>query len=200
MKKKNVAVIIAMMLVAAVLGGCEVDEEFVETDNTQPEQTISVEAEPEAVAELDSIAEPVAAATTGLAFTTTDIDGNAVSLSDYSDAKVIMVNFWEPWCGPCVGEMPDLEMLYEEYSSEGFMILGVFSTTDMDDEAKEVLASCGTTYPILRYVDDMEPYITEYVPTTIFLDQNGNVLTDEPIVGANSYDDWKQIIEEYLNR
>lgn len=133
-------------------------------------------------------------------FSTTDIDGNAVDFKDYTDAKLIMVNFWEPWCGPCVREMPDLEKLYEEYKADGLVILGVYSTADMDDEVREVLKSCGTTYPVLRYSTEMEPFVTEYVPTTVFLDQQGNMLTDEPIVGSNSYDGWKQIIEEYLNR
>lgn len=131
-------------------------------------------------------------------FTTTDIEGNSVSLQDYAGAKLIMINFWEPWCGPCVNEMPDLEKLYEEYGSDGFIILGVFSTTEMSEDAKDILKSCGTTYPILEYVDTLEQFTTDYVPTTVFLDQNGNVLTDEPIIGANSYSDWKQIIEGYL--
>lgn len=133
-------------------------------------------------------------------FSTTDIDGNAVSFGDFSDAKLIMINFWEPWCGPCVREMPDLEKLYEEYKADGLVILGVFSTEDMEDEAREVLDSCGTSYPILRYTDEMEAFVTEYVPTTVFLDGQGNLLTDEPIVGSNSFDGWKQVVEEYLNR
>lgn len=133
-------------------------------------------------------------------FSTTDIDGKEVKLEDYSGAKLIMVNFWEPWCGPCVGEMPELEKLYEEYKGDGFVILGVFGTADMTEEAKEVMDSCGITYPILNYVDSLEQFTTDYVPTTVFLDQYGNELTTESIIGSNSYDGWKQIIEEYMNR
>lgn len=135
-----------------------------------------------------------------LTFATEDINGHAISTEDLAEANLVMVNFWEPWCGPCVGEMPDLEKLYEEYKSQKFVILGVFQTEGMDGDVKDVIDSCGTTYPILRYVSDMEPFTTEYVPTTIFMDGHGHVLTDEPMVGSNSYDDWKQIIEQYLNR
>lgn len=131
---------------------------------------------------------------------TTDIDGNPVKNEDFASAKLIMVNFWEPWCGPCVGEMPDLERLYEEYKSDGLVILGVFSTTDMVEEARDVIKSCGTTYPILIYDDIMEPYTTDYVPTTVFVAANGDVLTDEPFIGGDSYEGWKEIIEEYMNR
>ena len=95
--------------------------------------------------------------------------------------------------------MPDLEKLYEEYSSDGFVILGIYSTDDMDDEVRKVLDSCGTTYPILKYDENMEPFITDFVRTTIFIDGNGNVLTDEPEIGGKSYDDWKNIIEAYMN-
>ena len=135
-----------------------------------------------------------------LVFTTEDINGARVSSADFSDKKLIMVNFWEPWCGPCVGEMPELEELYDEYQDKGFVILGVFSTPGFDGEVLDVMDACGVTYPILRYTDSMEPFITEYVPTTIFMDQHGHVLTDEPYIGSNSYDGWKEILEEYLNR
>ena len=50
-------------------------------------------------------------------FTTTDLDGHEVSFEDYSDAKVIMFNMWEPWCGPCRGELPDLQRLYKKYTN-----------------------------------------------------------------------------------
>lgn len=135
-----------------------------------------------------------------LDFSTEDINGNAVSLEDFADAKLIMLNFWEPWCGPCVGEMPDLERLYEEYKDQGFVIIGSFSTRGEDASVKEVIDYTGVTYPIVRYTQSMEPFTTEYVPTTIFMDAHGHVIVDEPIVGSNSYDTWKKGIEHYLNR
>lgn len=206
MKKKCIAIIMGSILCAVALCGCGNEEELRSLETEQSTQIsaideVSEEAVESTVYTYEEETQDDADVVEGEQFTfsTTDIDGNAATQKDYSDAKLIMVNFWEPWCGPCVNEMPDLEKLYEEYSADGFMILGVFSTTGVDDEVREVLSSCGTTYPILRYVDSMEPYITEYVPTTIFIDGNGNVLTDEPIVGSNSYDDWKQVIEGYMN-
>ncbi len=135
-----------------------------------------------------------------LIFSTEDIYGNKISTDSFANAKLIMVNFWEPWCGPCVGEMPDIEQLYEEYQSDGFVVAGVFSTPNVDGDVKEVMEYCGTTYPIIRFTESMAPFTTEYVPTTVFMDQHGHVLTDEPFVGSNSYDGWQQIIEMYLNR
>lgn len=129
-------------------------------------------------------------------FTSKDINGNDVSLADYSGYKVIMVNFWEPWCGPCVGEMPELEELYEEYSDEGFLILGIYS--DNDSDAKEIVDEAGITYPIVKYLPQFDKYQSGYVPNTIFINGNGDVLTDEPYIGANSKEGWEEVIKGYL--
>ena len=54
--------------------------------------------------------------------------GNTHTLSDYK-GKVIFLNFWATWCGPCRNEMPDIQKLYEEYSAQGgdaeVVILGI---------------------------------------------------------------------------
>lgn len=133
-----------------------------------------------------------------LEFSTVDIDGNPVTSDIFKDAKVIMVNYWEPWCGPCVGEMPELEELYENYKDQGFLILGVFSSTDMKSEAKQVLEECNISYPVVLADSNLEKYMTDYVPTTIFVDSEGRVISKEPVVGANSLSDWEEIVEEYL--
>ena len=58
-------------------------------------------------------------------FAATDMDGNAVDESILSGKKVTMINLWAPWCGPCVGEMPDLQKLNEKYADKGFQVIGV---------------------------------------------------------------------------
>ena len=62
-------------------------------------------------------------------FTTADRNGSEVSFEDYGAAKVIMFNMWEPWCGPCRSELPDLQKLYAKYKDDGLMIVGVYSDT-----------------------------------------------------------------------
>lgn len=136
----------------------------------------------------------------GKLFSTMTLDGKAVSLSDYSDNKLIMVNLWEPWCGPCVNEMPDLNKLYQEYKDKGFVILGVFADMDYKSDAKTIVKQKGIEYPILLNTKEFEKFATEYVPTTVFLDGKGNLLSDEPFIGSNSYSEWKSIIDSYLNK
>jgi thiol-disulfide isomerase/thioredoxin len=119
----------------------------------------------------------------GLVFTTVDIDGNAVSESIIKDSKVVLVNLWEPWCGPCVREIPDLEKLYENYKDQGLLILGVYTTFEMDADAKENLYS----------------YEQDYVPATFLFDGNGKLLESEPIAGAQSYEQWESVVLQYLS-
>lgn len=133
-----------------------------------------------------------------LTFSTVDIDGNPVTDDIIKNAKVVMVNYWEPWCGPCVGEMPDLEKLYEKYKDQGLLIIGVFSSTDMDDDARQILKDCNISYPVVRCDSNLEKFMTDYFPTTVFADSKGNILSPEPIIGANSYSDWEEMIEKYL--
>ena len=130
-----------------------------------------------------------------LSFTTTDIDGNEVSLDSYGSAKVIMFNMWEPGCGPCRGELPDLQKLYEKYKSKGLMIVGVFSD---EDGLRDVVEDDGIEYPMIRSCAAFDSFQTGYVPTTFFTDGSGNVLSEEPYVGSKSYDEWESVILSYL--
>lgn len=57
-------------------------------------------------------------------FSAIDSDGNQISLSEYR-GKVILLDFWAAWCGPCVGEMPNVKKVYEKYHDRGFDIIGV---------------------------------------------------------------------------
>lgn len=134
-----------------------------------------------------------------LEFSTTDIKGKAISNEDIKDSKLIMVNFWEPWCGPCVNEMPELEKLYKKYKDKGFIILGVFYSSDNLDDAKSIIKDKKVTYPILFGNNDFKKFTTEYVPTTVFFDSDGKQLSSEAVVGAREYDEWEKEILKYLN-
>ena len=130
-------------------------------------------------------------------FSTTDFEGNEVTEQLFAGHKLTILNFWEPWCGPCVSEMPDLQTLSQEYAGKGVQVIGVFATPNADEEVQAVLDKTGVTYPILRYTSEFDFLQTGYVPTTVIIGSSGNVLT-EPFSGAMDYDGWTALIEGLL--
>jgi peroxiredoxin len=79
-------------------------------------------------------------------FTLTDLNGKSWTLKDLK-GKVVMVNFWATWCPPCQKEMPDLESLYNQYKTAGFVILAL----SQDDETEKVapfIVERKVTYPV----------------------------------------------------
>ena len=122
-----------------------------------------------------------------------DLDGNDVMIDDiFSANAVTVVNFWFTTCGPCVGELSELDALNKELAEKGGKLIGVNSFT-LDgnqtaiSEAKEVLAKKGASYQNVYFDSDSEAGkftagIFAY-PTTYVVDRNGNIVGD-PIVGA----------------
>ncbi len=62
-------------------------------------------------------------------FSATDLDGKPISLQQYR-GKVILLDFWAVWCGPCISEMPNVKRVYNTYKDQGFDIIGVSLDTD----------------------------------------------------------------------
>ena len=129
-----------------------------------------------------------------LHFSTTAFDGSSVDESILAEASVTMVNFFEPWCPPCIAELPELQKLYENYADKGFKLVGVYST---EEGTAAVLADAGIGYPVLRYTEAFDVFQTGYVPTTVFLDASGNQL-GEAVIGARSYEEWEEIVKGLL--
>jgi len=65
------------------------------------------------------------------------LDGESVKLSDYND-KVLVVNIWATWCGPCRQEMPELVKMSNEYKSRGLVVLGLATTYNEQNDVQHV--------------------------------------------------------------
>ena len=81
-------------------------------------------------------------------FALTSIDGEPVKLSDYQ-GKVVLVNFWATWCGPCVIETPSLVRIYHKYRDRGFMVIGVAMQSE-EDNVKNFVQKYRVPYAIAR--------------------------------------------------
>ena len=127
------------------------------------------------------------------AFEGKDLDGNTVKSSDlFSGNAVTVVNFWFTTCGPCVGELGDLDALNKELSGKGGALIGINAFTLDGNEAaisdaKDVLTQSGATYQNVyfdsgseagKFVESIYAY-----PTTYIVNRSGRIVGD-PIVGA----------------
>jgi thiol-disulfide isomerase/thioredoxin len=90
--------------------------------------------------------------------------------------RVVMVNFWATWCGPCRQEMPQLDRLYQKYKSSGFVLLGVNVDEDVR-KATDVAAKLGVTFPVLLDTDKAvsKLYDLSTMPSTVIIDRDGKV-------------------------
>lgn len=110
-------------------------------------------------------------------FTLSDMQGKAHTLGDYR-GKVVMLNFWATYCGPCIKEMPSMQRLKEKLAGKPFSILAV----DMAEEKRDVEAffarhKIQVDFPILLDPEGMvvEQWMISAVPTTFILDPEGNI-------------------------
>lgn len=115
-------------------------------------------------------------------FDTVDLDGDAVNTRKFAaEHELTLVNFWATWCGPCVGEMPELQSLHERFSTEAaeadVAILGVWLDTENAGDLDAVLEYTGAAYPIVEFRDEMQNAVElQYIPATIFLNKDGDIV------------------------
>ncbi|MBB4079841.1 peroxiredoxin [Lewinella aquimaris] len=112
-------------------------------------------------------------------FTASTPDGGEISLESLR-GKVVLLDFWASWCGPCRRENPNVVRMYNKYKDEGFEILGV-SLDDRKDRWENAIAADKLTW---LHVSDLRGWKSEYgqlygvtsIPQTVLLDRDGNIL------------------------
>lgn len=107
-------------------------------------------------------------------FTLTDANGQSVKLSDYR-GKVVLLDFWATWCGPCQIEIPWFMDFQKEYKSKGLEVVGVSMDEDGWQAVKPYIAEKKINYRILLGNDTVSELYggLDALPTTFLIDRNG---------------------------
>ncbi|MGN0309088.1 MAG: redoxin domain-containing protein [Bacteroides sp.] len=114
-------------------------------------------------------------------FTMQDPEGKEVKLSDYvGKGKVVLIDFWASWCGPCRREMPNLVEAYKQYKGKNFEIVGVSLDRDLESWKKGI-ADLNITWPQmsdLKYWDceGAKLYAVSSIPHTLLVDGEGTIV------------------------
>jgi thiol-disulfide isomerase/thioredoxin len=136
------------------------------------------------------------------------LDGGSLKLSDFAD-KVLIVNIWATWCGPCRQEMPELVKISNEYKTRGLVVLGLATTyNEHNDQAhvKEYIRTQNVPYQIVWDDGTLSAPLVQMVQAQSVIPQSFVISRDGRIVkhftGFNPYSTpqlMRQAIEEALN-
>ena len=136
---------------------------------TQPQQTATTAA--------TSTATKTEVGTPMPEYSAVYLDGSKFDLAAKRD-KVVLVNAWATWCGPCVYEIPELQQLHDHYAPRGLEVVGVSVDEGGVESVRSFVAEHKMTYPIVlddaaRIADLLQ---TTVLPTSVLVDRKGRIV------------------------
>ena len=108
-------------------------------------------------------------------FVLKDEHNRPVKMADYK-GKVVLLNFWATWCGPCKVEIPAFVELYAQYKDKGLVIVGV-SVDDSPEQLQAFMKEFRMNYPVLQMEPDFETAYGPFYgyPTSFFIARDGSI-------------------------
>ncbi len=127
-------------------------------------------------------------------FSVKDLQGRQVSSADLR-GKVVLIDFWATWCGPCKKEMPGYQQLLDRYGDRGFAVIGFkFDTMKDTEDPVQFAKKLRVRYPLAVATDAVRQKFggIEGLPTTLVYDRNG--ILRQKVIGF----EYTSTFEEYL--
>src|SRR5215813_11218949 len=141
---------------------------------------------------------PANAKPANLNFTLKDVDNKDVKLASFK-GKVILLDFWATWCGPCKIEIPWFIEFQNKYGKDGLQVVGV-STDDTVDKLKPYVANAKMNYVVLQGLDhdDVQDAFGPMfgIPVTVVISRDGKICAKH--VGLSSKDAFEKEIKSLL--
>jgi peroxiredoxin len=154
-------------------------EKQLKSDFKDTEFVANLEKREAAGAAAKKIQDALAVGTTFPDFNEKDVTGQPLSIANYK-GKVVMIDFWATWCGPCVGELPNVIATYQKHHAQGFEIIGV--SLDQD-QAKLTQFTKSRDMTWQQFFDGQGwanklavKYGVESIPATFLLDGEGKII------------------------
>ena len=132
-------------------------------------------------------------------FTLKDANGHTVRLSDYR-GKVVLLDFWATWCGPCKIEIPWFQEFERQYKDKGFAVIGVAMDEEGWNVVKPFAQHMSINYRVVVGDDTIGDLYAnggiDALPTTFLIDRGGRIASIH--VGLSSKSDFEDDIQELL--
>jgi cytochrome c biogenesis protein CcmG/thiol:disulfide interchange protein DsbE len=127
-------------------------------------------------------------------FSFTSLDGKTVAMKDLAN-KVVIVDFWATWCGPCREEIPHLNELYAELKGQGLEIVGISMDTTGTDDVKDFAREFRIQYPIVMGDEKVAESFGGILglPTKFIVDRKGKIA--KKYVGLPPAEDLARIVK-----
>ena len=141
-------------------------------------------------------------------FTLRTVQGDLFNLSDYK-GKVVLLNFWGTWCGPCRREIPDFNKLHDKYQKDGLEIVGITITSGSPENIYNFMKEWDIEFTVLTDIEDYETQrVTAYygraigqpitgLPTTLIIDRGGYIV--KGYIGPRNEEIFYQDLKPYLS-